>query len=121
MAPVYAAADHGTNDSGSGLTLNPVAVAQRALSLVGASTPPAYGNIVTVLSIDGGSKNVMDRGRSANWGCVDKLEPKDRSTLHKQEAKRTHTLAGGKPGLLIHTYLCFFFNRADNRHMRQPN
>jgi len=54
MAPVYAAADHGTNDSGSGLTLNPVAVAQRALSLVGASTPPAYGNIVTVLSIDGG-------------------------------------------------------------------
>ncbi|CAD6245519.1 unnamed protein product [Miscanthus lutarioriparius] len=58
MAPVYAAADHGTN--GSGLTLNPAAVAQRALSLVGASTPlssstpPAYGNIVTVLSIDGG-------------------------------------------------------------------
>ncbi|XP_066352849.1 patatin-like protein 2 [Miscanthus floridulus] len=59
MAPVYAAADHGTNGSGSGLTLNPAAVAQRALSLVGASTPlsstpPAYGNIVTVLSIDGG-------------------------------------------------------------------
>jgi hypothetical protein len=37
MAPVYAAADHGTN--GSGLTLNPAVVAQRALSLVGASTP----------------------------------------------------------------------------------
>ncbi|CAD6265165.1 unnamed protein product [Miscanthus lutarioriparius] len=59
MEPVYAAADHGTNGSGSGLTLNPAAVAQRALSLVGASTPlsstpPAYGNIVTVLSIDGG-------------------------------------------------------------------
>jgi hypothetical protein len=58
MAPVYVAADHGTN-GGSGLTLNPAAVAQRALSLVGASTPlsstpPAYGNIVTVLSIDGG-------------------------------------------------------------------
>jgi hypothetical protein len=57
MAPVYAAADHGTN-GGSGLTLNPVA-ARRALSLVGAptpssSTPPAYGSIVTVLSIDGG-------------------------------------------------------------------
>jgi hypothetical protein len=58
MAPVYAAADHGTN--GSGLTLNPAVVAQRALSLAGASTPlssstpPAYGNIVTVLSIDGG-------------------------------------------------------------------
>ncbi|PWZ57310.1 Patatin-like protein 2 [Zea mays] len=57
MAPVYAAADHGTN-GGSGLTLNPVA--RRALSLVGApttpssSTPPAYGSIVTVLSIDGG-------------------------------------------------------------------
>ena len=57
MAPVYAAVDHGTN-GGSGLTLNPVA-ARRALSLVGAptpssSTPPAYGSIVTVLSIDGG-------------------------------------------------------------------
>jgi len=59
MAPVYAV-ELGTNGSasGSGLTLNPVA--QRALSR-GASTlgtpkspPPAYGSIVTVLSIDGG-------------------------------------------------------------------
>ncbi|KAG0523978.1 hypothetical protein BDA96_07G170100 [Sorghum bicolor] len=59
MAPVYTGAVHGTN-GGSGLTLNPAVVAQRALSLGGASTPlssstpPAYGNIVTVLSIDGG-------------------------------------------------------------------
>ncbi|PUZ51884.1 hypothetical protein GQ55_6G226700 [Panicum hallii var. hallii] len=55
MAPVYAA---GLGASGSGLTLNPVA--ERALTR-GASTlstpmspPPAFGNIVTVLSIDGG-------------------------------------------------------------------
>ncbi|CAL5001628.1 unnamed protein product [Urochloa decumbens] len=56
MAPVYAA-EPGTNGSG-GLTLDPAA--RRALSR-GASTlstpkspPPAYGSIVTVLSIDGG-------------------------------------------------------------------
>ncbi|CAL5005727.1 unnamed protein product [Urochloa decumbens] len=56
MAPVPQAA--GLRTSGSGLTLNPVA--QRALSR-GASTlstpmspPPAFGSIVTVLSIDGG-------------------------------------------------------------------
>jgi hypothetical protein len=55
MAPVYAA---GLGASGSGLTLNPVA--ERALTR-GASTlstpmspPPAFGNIVTVLTIDGG-------------------------------------------------------------------
>ncbi|WVZ92494.1 hypothetical protein U9M48_038554 [Paspalum notatum var. saurae] len=52
MAPVYAAG------SGSGgPTLNPL-LAQRALSRGAssstASTPPAYGSIVTVLSIDGG-------------------------------------------------------------------
>ncbi|KAJ1268864.1 hypothetical protein BS78_07G166300 [Paspalum vaginatum] len=48
MAPVYAGA------RSSGLTVNPVA--QRALSRGAslASTPPAYGSIVTVLSIDGG-------------------------------------------------------------------
>jgi hypothetical protein len=60
MAPVYAGELAGTSGSGSGLTLNPVA--RRALSR-GASTstlgtpkspPPAYGSIVTVLSIDGG-------------------------------------------------------------------
>ncbi|CAL4999350.1 unnamed protein product [Urochloa decumbens] len=57
MAPVLQAAGLGTGGS-SGLTLNPVA--QRALSR-GASTlstpmspPPAFGSIVTVLSIDGG-------------------------------------------------------------------
>ncbi|CAL5013012.1 unnamed protein product [Urochloa decumbens] len=56
MAPVYAA-ESSTNGSG-GLTLDPAA--QRALSR-GVSTlstpkspPPAYGSIVTVLSIDGG-------------------------------------------------------------------
>ncbi|CAL4891714.1 unnamed protein product [Urochloa decumbens] len=56
MAPVVHAAEMGT--SGSGLTLNPAA--QRALSR-GASTlstpmspPPAFGSVVTVLSIDGG-------------------------------------------------------------------
>ena len=55
MAPVYTA---GLGTSGSGLTLNPVA--ERALSR-GASTlstpmspPPAFGSMVTVLSIDGG-------------------------------------------------------------------
>jgi hypothetical protein len=58
MAPVHAA-EPGTNGSADGLTLNPAA-AQRALSR-GASAlgtprspPPAYGSIVTVLSIDGG-------------------------------------------------------------------
>ncbi|PUZ51885.1 hypothetical protein GQ55_6G226800 [Panicum hallii var. hallii] len=58
MAPVHAA-EPGTNGSAGGLTLNPAA-AQRALSR-GASAlgtprspPPAYGSIVTVLSIDGG-------------------------------------------------------------------
>ncbi|KAG0523977.1 hypothetical protein BDA96_07G170000 [Sorghum bicolor] len=60
MAPVFAGELAGTSGSGSGLTLNPVA--RRALSR-GASTstlgtpkspPPAYGSIVTVLSIDGG-------------------------------------------------------------------
>ncbi|CAL5001631.1 unnamed protein product [Urochloa decumbens] len=57
MAPAVAQAA-GLRTSGSGLTLNPVA--QRALSR-GASTlstpmspPPAFGSIVTVLSIDGG-------------------------------------------------------------------
>ncbi|CAL5005726.1 unnamed protein product [Urochloa decumbens] len=56
MAPVYAA-ESSTNGSG-GLTLDPAA--RRALSR-GTSTlstpkspPPAYGSIVTVLSIDGG-------------------------------------------------------------------
>ncbi|CAL5013014.1 unnamed protein product [Urochloa decumbens] len=56
MAPVYAA-ESSTNGSG-GLTLDPAA--RRALSR-GVSTlstpkspPPAYGSIVTVLSIDGG-------------------------------------------------------------------
>ena len=55
MAPVYTA---GLGTSGPGLTLNPVA--ERALSR-GASTlstpmspPPAFGSMVTVLSIDGG-------------------------------------------------------------------
>ncbi|CAO2169411.1 unnamed protein product [Urochloa humidicola] len=58
MAPVVQAAGLNTGGSLSGLTLNPVA--QRALSR-GASTlstpmspPPAFGSIVTVLSIDGG-------------------------------------------------------------------
>ncbi|CAL4999346.1 unnamed protein product [Urochloa decumbens] len=58
MAPAVAQAAAGLRTSGSGLTLNPVA--QRALSR-GASTlstpmspPPAFGSIVTVLSIDGG-------------------------------------------------------------------
>ncbi|CAO2173146.1 unnamed protein product [Urochloa humidicola] len=57
MAPVYAA-ETGTSGSGS-LTLDPAA--QRAALSRGASTlctpkspPPAYGSIVTVLSIDGG-------------------------------------------------------------------
>lgn len=63
MAPVYAAGDLGANNgSGSGLTTLNNAVARRTLSR-GASTlglgsprspPPAYGSIVTVLSIDGG-------------------------------------------------------------------
>ncbi|TKW10783.1 hypothetical protein SEVIR_6G189900v4 [Setaria viridis] len=56
MAPVVHAAGLGT--SGSGLTLNPVA--ERALSRRAStlstpmSPPPAFGSIVTVLSIDGG-------------------------------------------------------------------
>ncbi|KAK3123672.1 hypothetical protein QOZ80_8AG0634420 [Eleusine coracana subsp. coracana] len=55
MSPVHVPEQLGAN--GSGLILNP---AQRALSrgksLLGTSKspPPAYGNIVTVLSIDGG-------------------------------------------------------------------
>ncbi|KAK3123671.1 hypothetical protein QOZ80_8AG0634410 [Eleusine coracana subsp. coracana] len=55
MSPVHVPEPLGTN--GSGLILNP---AQRALSrgksLLGSpkSPPPAYGSIVTVLSIDGG-------------------------------------------------------------------
>jgi len=58
MAPVYTAtADRGSN--GSGLTLNPAA--QPVLSRIESTTlstpkapPAAYGNIITVLSIDGG-------------------------------------------------------------------
>ncbi|TVU05536.1 hypothetical protein EJB05_48702, partial [Eragrostis curvula] len=56
MSPVHVP-EVGTNSSGSGLILNP---AQRALSRGGSllstprSPPPAYGSIVTVLSIDGG-------------------------------------------------------------------
>jgi hypothetical protein len=60
MAPVYAGELGTTNGSGSdsGLTLNPVArrAISRGTSTLGTpkSPPPAYGSIVTVLSIDGG-------------------------------------------------------------------
>ncbi|KAF8769536.1 hypothetical protein HU200_006574 [Digitaria exilis] len=58
MAPVVHAAEPATVNGSGGLTLDPVA--QRALSrgasVLGTpkSPPPAYGSIVTVLSIDGG-------------------------------------------------------------------
>ncbi|WVZ54692.1 hypothetical protein U9M48_005454 [Paspalum notatum var. saurae] len=59
LAPLDAAGLGRTNgsSSSSGLTLNPAVAQQRAtISRVASavSTPPAYGNIITVLSIDGG-------------------------------------------------------------------
>jgi hypothetical protein len=59
MSPVHVPEVSGSGSgNGSSLTLNPV---QRALSRLSSSSamtprspPPSYGNIVTVLSIDGG-------------------------------------------------------------------